>query len=201
MSFRYIKRTVSLDGALLPEPLVGSLFTGENQAHCFMISCTREFEDFPMAGGTITGEFINANQETVPLNGSVVDGVALLVLSPGCYAVKGRFTLTIYCTLDGATCAIYQCKGSMDYSGTGTIYDPDDVIPNLPELLAELEDMRAAKQAALDAAAAANQAAAKSVRYDVDESGSKTSAEKARARNNIGAVAVSISGDTVIVTA
>lgn len=151
-AIKFIKRTVALDGSNITEQLPASFFTGEYSAHTFIIAAIRENEAL-MLSGTITANFVNANDEMVPITAcSIVDGTAVVTLSDGCYHVNGRFTLTIY--VNGA--AVYDCASRIQRRSTNSAYDPSHVIPNLAEIQAEVAAMRAATASATAAAAAAD---------------------------------------------
>ena len=143
MAMKLIKRLVSLDGNPPTDMLPGSMFTGEKSAHVFTIFCRREGQPYPLSGGTVTGEFINADGQTVDLTGGVVEGAAVLPLSDDCYAVRGRFALTIYHNQDAAECAIYHAEGTIRVSRTDTGIDPGRVIASVSELIQEIEDAMA----------------------------------------------------------
>ena len=106
MALKIIRRTVTLDGNSVTEALPSSFFDGENTAHQFIISATRSGQAVTLSG-TVTGTFLNANDETVPImGGSISDGAAVLTLSDACYQVNGRFTLSI----DVGNQTVYCCQ-------------------------------------------------------------------------------------------
>ena len=142
MAIKYIKRISNLDGNPPVDILPGGLFTGESKAHVFMIFCRQGAQALALSGGTVSGDFLNANHQSVPCTGSVVNGVAVLQLPPACYSVRGRFTLTIYHTQDGATGAIYRAEGKVLVSGSDVAIDPGTVISSVAALIASIENVR-----------------------------------------------------------
>lgn len=187
MALKIIKRTVALDGNSVTEALPSSYFDGETAAHQFVIRATRGGQAVSLSG-TVAGVFLNANDETVPVTGgSIVDGAAVLTLSDACYHVNGRFTLSI--NVDGQT--VYCCRSSITRRSSETTYDPSGVLPSISELLDAIGDMETAT-------AAAEAAATKSVRYDTEQT--LTDAQKSQARQNIGAVAVSVSSHKLVIS-
>ena len=151
---RYIARTVNLNQMLVSDELPGSLFEGEVLGHTFAILAKKDNE-LQTLTGTITATFdLDTYSATIPLNGSIVNGAAVVTLSSGCY-VPGHFTLTVYCTSNGDTTALWQGKGRIKVAGSGAAYDPDDLIPNLQQLTAAIAEMEAATDAANAAAESA----------------------------------------------
>lgn len=138
-AIKYIKRTVALDGNAITETLPASFFDGEQTAHTFIIDARRGGEPLTLSGA-VTGVFLNYNDESVPLTGSIVNGAATITLSNACYHVNGRFTLTI--SVAGAV--IYECQSHIKRRSSSTAYDPSKVIPNLDEIQAEIAAMRTA---------------------------------------------------------
>lgn len=138
-AIKYIKRTVALDGNSVSDVLPESLFDGEQTAHMFIIAAVRDGESLALSGA-VTGIFLNANDQQVPLTGSVTSGAATLTLSNACYHVTGRFTLTI--SVAGAV--VYKATGRISRRSSTTAYDPSGIIPNLDEIQAEIAAMRTA---------------------------------------------------------
>lgn len=48
-----------------------------------------------LAGASAQGVFIREDRETIEIQGGVENGVAFVVLTPACYAVVGRYQLTL----------------------------------------------------------------------------------------------------------
>ena len=150
MALKIIRRTVSLDGNAITEALPASFFDGETAAHQFIISAVRNGSPVALSGA-VTGIFLNANDETVPITGgSIVNGAAVLTLSNACYQVNGRFTLTV--NVGGET--VYCCRSTISRRSSSTTYDPSGVLPSISELLASIDEMETAT-AAVNAAVAA----------------------------------------------
>ena len=172
-----INRTTSLDGAILPEYMPGLLYMNENQAHKFVITCTRGGSAVTLTGG-ITGRFMRADGQTILLSGSISSGKANLTLPQSCYIVPGRFTMAIFNVVGNAVTTIYALTGNVARTQTDTLVDPGNTVPTIDNLLAEIDAMR-------QATADANAAATKAVRYDTTQS--LTDANKTTARGNIDA--------------
>ncbi|MBP5727494.1 MAG: hypothetical protein J6Y48_10525 [Clostridia bacterium] len=153
-AIKYIKRTVALDGNSISEQLPASFFNSEQTAHTFIIAATRGGEPLTLSGA-VSATFLNANDAVVPVTGSIVDGAAVVTLSNECYALSGRFTLTI----DVAGATVYECQSRIKRRSSGTAYDPTGEI-SVAELADEIAEMRTATAAANTAAAAADTARA-----------------------------------------
>lgn len=152
-AIKFIRRTVALDGNSISEQLPASFFNSENTAHTFIIAATRGGEPLTLTG-TVSATFLNPNDAVVVITGSIVDGAAVVTLSSPCYALSGRFILTI--DVNGAT--VYECQSRIKRRSSGTAYDPDDEI-SIAALSAEIAAMRQATAAANSAASTANSAA------------------------------------------
>ena len=148
-----IEHTTPLDKLVVPVALPGALYGGESQAHKFIISATRNKEPYILSG-TVTGTLINwSTARTQPLEGSIVDGCAVVVLPASCYAHPGRATITIFVTNDN-TIAVYSCSTTVIPTETDEIIDPENVIN-----LTNIQTAAAQAQAAATTAAAAAEAA------------------------------------------
>lgn len=159
MAVIIIQRAVNLDAALYTEPLHGTLYGGEQDSHEFIISATRGGADYAF-DGTATARYIRADGETLMLSGMVAGGKCIVELPQACYAVPGRFTLTIFNTTDaGAKGAVYTCTGNVAQTTTGEELDPGSAVPDIDDIQAEYQRMQAATDAANAAADAATEAA------------------------------------------
>lgn len=154
-----IKRTVSLDGAIMPVALEGTLYGGENQAHRFIINATKDGAALNLTG-SVTASFLRkADDAEVPLTGEIIGGGAAVTLVQSCYTQPGRFELTIFLTQNGSKTALYSCNGNVRNTSASEIVDPGHVVPDITDIIAEYARMQAASDAAEAAAENANEAA------------------------------------------
>lgn len=151
-----IRRTVSLDGPVLPEFMAAPLYNQENQAHQFVITTTREGAEEALTG-TVQGRFIRPDGSTVLLTGSISAGRAVVTLPQAAYYQVGRFIMSIMSVADSKVTVIYAATGHIARSLTGTTVDPGSVVPDITQLLAEITEMREATAAAEAAAAGIGQ--------------------------------------------
>lgn len=159
MAVIIIERTADLGGLIVPEGLRGGLYADEAVAHRFVIHATRGGEPVTL-DGQVVATFIRADGGTVELTGGLDAGAAEVTLEASCYAVPGRFALTVYNTgTDGSKTAVYACVGTVINTTTDTIIDPGSVVPDVSDIVAEYTAMQAAVDAANAAAAAGNGAA------------------------------------------
>ena len=132
MSAIVINKTVNLN-ATVRETLEDDLtFTGEKNAHKFVIAGIRNGSPVNLSG-TVTAQFICPDNATVPINGAIEGGKATVTLSDECYEVPGRFRLSIFNTDGGATVCIYSAVGTVRRTTTNRVVNRG-TIPNLNEL-------------------------------------------------------------------
>ena len=125
MEIREINVKANMEGFGVPNPISGVLFGGEDQAHKFIVA-DQSGEAF---AGTVSAKFLRyADDQDVPLTGSIEDGKATVTLIENCYYLPGRFKLTIYVTSGGSTTAVYCCMGTVDRTDGRTTVDPSGEI-------------------------------------------------------------------------
>lgn len=142
--------TCNLSAGLRMTPLKAALVQGETNAHTLKIAFEKDGAPYSMdSGATIVGSFIRLDSvastdenPTILLQGAVSDGVASVTLSAACYAVVGRFRLMVTATVGEDTTAILWLEGRVAAGATGTVYDPDNVIPDITTVLAKVEDCK-----------------------------------------------------------
>lgn len=106
-----IDRTMSSAPLRDIEALPVLLFEGERYAHKFVI---HPATGIAFAGMAVTARFITADEteeEIVAPGGQVVDGAAVVTLTPACYTVPGHFKFFIYVTDANRTVCVYACTG------------------------------------------------------------------------------------------
>lgn len=105
-----------------------------------------------LTGVSVIGYFVRADRKTVVINGGTVTGnEAYVTLPQACYAIEGRFTLCIKLSGGGVTGTMRIIDGAVVDTSTGTTIDPGTVVPDLTDLLAEINRM---EEAVLNAEAA-----------------------------------------------
>lgn len=142
-------------------------FQGESAAHTFVIGCKTASGSSVALSGTVTGTYLGCNNVTVPLEGTIVDGKASLTLDSNCYALPGKFVLSIYVKEDNERNCVYCGIGYMFRTQTSTV--PIGSLPSVSEIAAEADraetaaDNAEASAQAADASADAAAASAASI--------------------------------------
>lgn len=123
---------------------------GDANGNRFGFRCIRNGEPVNLSGSTIIGHFIRADGTTVEINGGAVTGyTAFVTLPASCYAVEGNFTLAIKLIGGGVTGTIRMVDGTVIRTTNGAVIDPGNVIPDLSDYLAVVEDAEEAADAVI----------------------------------------------------
>lgn len=134
-----LERTWVRGAPVIIDDLRGTAFTGEAGAHTFRIAGQDADHTPATIAGVVTGKFLAPNGVTVPLTGSSSGGVASVTLTSDCYAVPGRFVLSVYLTADGVTVCIYCGVGSVYRTDSGQAAYPSAALPDISELITDLQ--------------------------------------------------------------
>ena len=110
-------------------------------------------------GGNCAGTAILQDGSTVPLTGTISDNEAYVELDNACYQVEGAITVHVKWVSGSLETTLISFYGTVEITATGAVIQPSTPIPDLPQLLASIEEMRAATEDAEDAAETANTAA------------------------------------------
>lgn len=140
MSLILIERIANLNGPIIPDTLNGVLNGSEIDAHKFIITAMRDGATVALTG-TVTASFLRADGAEVVLTGEIENGAATVTLAKSCYAVPGRFDLTIFVTADGVKTGVYACTGGVRNTTSGTIIDPGQIVPSVDDIIAKQEEL------------------------------------------------------------
>lgn len=134
----------------------------DSAAHCFEVTIVRDKVPVTLPSGTaVNGYFIrHSDNATIPMTGSADGSVVTLTLSPACYNRNGQFAIIIKAAIDGEISTVFYGEGTMMNTITDTYIDPENVIPSLDDLLAQIAVMENATADANTATGNANTAAA-----------------------------------------
>ena len=146
-----IRKTASLDGVGRPEMLPGVLYADEKLAHRFVITGVRDGGAVGLTGSVIA-YFVRSDRQTVALEGECSGGAAVVELARSCYAVEGKFHLTIYVVSGDTQTAVYSAFGTVVNTSTDAIVDPSHIVPDIAEIAEMYADVQTATAAANDAA-------------------------------------------------
>lgn len=150
-----IRNTVNLEEPVVKKILRDMLGSQDEQAHRFEVEVKRGSEAVDLAGASVNGYFIRAGGETVMLTGGVEDGKAYVVLSDSCYRVPGHFSFAMKIQMGDVRHTVLWYEGNVGQTSSDSFVDPENIVPSLEELLAQIE---AAEQAAVRANEAADSA-------------------------------------------
>ena len=117
------------------------LVSGDKAAHIFNINVLDGGEPYDLTGGSAAGYLIRSDEVSVPLTGTIDGNTVSVTLPQACYSSPGHFTLAIRVTTDDEISTIFYGDGSVVRSSSDSVIDPDNIIPSLDELLAQIETM------------------------------------------------------------
>lgn len=125
-----IKRVWNQNKLVNIESLYGMTFQAEDGGHTFEISGINDANEAVSLSGTVAGVFMRPDGTDVALTGTASEGVVSVTLSDACYAVAGRFGLTIFVTSDSKKTCVYACIGTVAQTSYGTVAGdtPQDVV-------------------------------------------------------------------------
>lgn len=116
-----IKRVWNQNKMVNIESLHGMAFQAEDGGHVFEISGVNNAgEDVPLSG-TVAGVFMRPDRADIALTGSASGGVVSVTLNEYCYAVPGKFGLTIFVTDGGKKTAVYAAVGTISSTEGGGV--------------------------------------------------------------------------------
>lgn len=138
-----IKRVWNQNRLVNIEDLTGMAFQAESGGHTFEISGIDDTGAAVTLSGTVSGVFRRPDNADIALTGSASDGVVSVTLSEDCYAVPGRFGLTIFVTSNSQKVAVYACVGTVAVSSTGNVAGDtpasvEDLIDDINAAIADL---------------------------------------------------------------
>lgn len=138
---------------------LGRLFAESDQsAHLFEVQVMDGAHAVSLDGAAVTGYFIRPDDATVTIQGSALGNVAYLTLPASCYRYAGHFSLIIKVSANDVSTAIFWGDGMITRSTSDILLDPEQVVPSLDQLLAQIEAIKQATaqvNAVLPAAATA----------------------------------------------
>ena len=122
-----------------PDDLGEFAYQGENLAHTVKVNGKTATGTAINITGTIKGVYLGENNVSVPLTGTISNGVAFLTLTDDCYDIPGRFILSIYAQNTETLC-IYCGIGHMfrtesERVSTTSVSDILDVLDKAQEVI------------------------------------------------------------------
>lgn len=146
MSNQYnLAYATDLNEGLRVVPIQPVFISGDDKAHCFIISANRNGKEEKLTGATVRGYFIRPDDVTITLEGEVNEaGQAVLSLNSSCYNKQGRFQVVIRAIVGGVKSTVFCGEGRILLSATDSIVDEENIIPSLDDLLAQVAALEAA---------------------------------------------------------
>lgn len=144
---------------------------GDKNAHTFAIGLRSDNRSVDLANARVQLLVRRADKKDRIITGSVSDdNYAVATLDEYCYEITGRIRCTLLISVNGATLTGVRATLTVEDGLGDVIINPAGEIPNLPDLLAEIDGMRQATAAANTAAKNANDAAAmiEQIRADIE---------------------------------
>ena len=138
------------------------LMEGDKRANVLQISLFDGEKAVDLAGLSVGGSVLRADGADVAIEGEIDGNVISCVLSEYAYAVAGPFKAFVQLldSLGDVKRTVLLLAGMVESRGHGPQIDTGKEMPNLDDILAQLETMRNVTQAANTAAGDANTAAA-----------------------------------------
>lgn len=137
-----------------PEHRGGLAFTGDNRSVLVGVHVTDGGAPAELSGSVVAHVVRSADGGTVTFSGLLDGSDVSAVLPEACFAYPGRIAVMLQ-LVDG-TVKTTMCRAVYDVVAgeTGTIIDPGSVVPDLSDILAMLDEMEQATDAANAAAEA-----------------------------------------------
>lgn len=130
MANNIIKRIWNQNKMVNIEALDGMAFQAEDGGHTFEISGVDDSGNPIALSGTVAGVFLRPDNADIALSGTASDGKIYVTLSDACYAIPGKFGLTIFVTAGGKKTAVYAAIGTVNRTSGGAVAGstPQDVV-------------------------------------------------------------------------
>ena len=146
-------RKVELNDGAAPIVSLSQIYQNNNKAN--RVGAIVFQDGAPLSlGGSCSGTAIRADGYTVPLTGTINGNQAYVVLDSTCYAVEGELIVTVTWVNSSEQTTLLRAVGTVEITSTGSVIQPTTPIPDLEQLLAQIETLQSATADAETAAAA-----------------------------------------------
>ena len=137
-----------------PQPL--RQIAGEGDANGLRVGArVTDGGAYTALGGSCVGKVVRADGATVQLTGTISGNVAYVVLDQTSCAVEGPIQVAVCWVSSSNATTLVVAYGNVVHTQTGSAIQPDTPVPDLTQLLAEIDAMETATAAANAAAASA----------------------------------------------
>ncbi len=130
----------------------GTLILGNAEANRVMIKVTQDGEHVALEG-SIVAQMLRADGQTLTWSGAIISGTAVVVLPASAYSVQGPAKLNIDLLSNDQRMTLAVLRLMVDSTTSNASVAPVDTVPDLESLLAKIQAMQAATNAALSASA------------------------------------------------
>lgn len=156
-----IHQRIELRSANAPLIYQQEMELGDRYAHQWRVTLQDKGQqvDLDAAAAAVSAFFRRADGSMLSVSGTIDEGDAAVLLPAGAYSVEGFADGVMRVSMAGGLMALAQLRYRVARHSSDTVVDPDHVIPDISELLAQIEAMRQGTAAANTAAADANTAA------------------------------------------
>ena len=120
---------------------------GDNEVDRYGVRVLNNGQEFNLSGCTCVGYFIRPDGNTIVINGEINGNEASVTVPEACYAYTGSFSLSIKIGGTDFLGTMRIVDGTIVDTTTSTFVDPGNVIPDLADWIALIED---ADEAATD---------------------------------------------------
>lgn len=171
-----IHQRIELRSANAPLIYQQEMELGDRYAHQWRVTLQDKGQqvDLDAAAAAVSAFFRRADGSMLSVSGTIDEGDAVVLLPAGAYGVEGFADGVMRVSMAGGLMALAQLRYRVARHSSDTIVDPDHVIPDISELLAQIEAMKAGTAAANTAAADANTAAGEA--YDAATAANESAA-------------------------
>ena len=161
------------------------ILCGDSNAHTWRVTILDGGKPAALTG-TVTGYFIRGDDATVAVAGKLNGNVATVTLAQSCYNVEGNMSAVMRLKTSSGLLTLGALILPVRRMLTDTLVDPENIIPSLDDLLAQIELMEqgtaAANAAATKANTAASNADAKAAAANTAAGAANTAATNANAK-------------------
>lgn len=140
-----------------PEQL---MVPGDARAHRWVVAVYRDGMPVDLDGWEIKAYLTRPDNVCVPVDGTADGNAAGVCFEAACYAIRGELSGTLQASRGDERVTLARGIWQVGKPHGEQVADPGELVPTLPELLAQISAMQAATAAAGDAAAAADAALA-----------------------------------------
>lgn len=138
-------------GIVQPVQMPGLLWTGGASGDLIGVRILRSgVASGELDGKTVTGFLIRPDKQTVAISGTSAGGTVSVILPQEAYAYEGQCQLVIRVTSDGVKIPVFAGYATIGLTSTDEVIDPGSLVPDLEDLLAEIDEMETATAAAQD---------------------------------------------------